>query len=128
MYSAFGVEMCALLFRRGIIGGAGAGAGAAARRGLVCPSPVLFKDKPSGATKGMAKKSKFLRLDENGEPLNLKKERSEESKKKLEEARASREQKKKEIRTNQLAIQKKRDVVAAAKKKAKDKNGNEDDD
>jgi hypothetical protein len=125
MYSAFGVEMCALLFRRGCF--AGAGAGAATRRGLVCPSPVLFKDKPSGATKGTAKKSKFLRLDENGEPLNLKKERSEEAKKKLEEARASRELKKKEIRANQLAIQKKRDVAAAAKKKAKDKNGNEDD-
>ena len=96
-------------------------------RSLVCPSPVLFKDKPSGATRGVVnRKSKFLKLDDKGNPVQEKRERSEVEKKQLEEARVSREQKKKEIRAKQLAIQKKRDEAAAAKK-SKDKSKNEDD-
>jgi hypothetical protein len=98
------------------------------RRSLVCPSPVLFKDKPSGVTKGVVnRKSKFLKLDDKGNPLQERRERSDVEKKQLEEARVSRDQKKKEIRAKQLEIQKKRDEAAAAKESKAKKSKNEDD-
>lgn len=79
-------------------------------------SSLLFKDKPNNSSKGEKKKSRFLKLDEDGNELKPeKKEKSSEEKAKLEAARAERELRKKETRAKQLEIQRKRD--AASKKK-----------
>jgi hypothetical protein len=93
-------------------------------RNLVVMSPPLFKDKPSGATKGLPRKSKFqvsgaggARDGANNKPE--KKEKTAEDQAKLEAERKEREQKKKETRAKQLEIQKKRDEAGAAKKAAK---------
>ena len=91
--------------------------------GLLVPrhfhsSGLLFKDKPNNISKGEKKKrSRFLKLDEDGNELKPeKKEKSSEEKAKLEAARAERELKKKETRAKQLEIQRKRDAAASKKK------------
>ena len=80
-------------------------------------SGLLFKDKPNNISKGEKKKSRFLKLDEDGNELKPeKKEKSSEEKAKLEAARAERELKKKETRKKQLEIQLKRDAAVSKKK------------
>ena len=84
----------------------------------ISATAILFKDKPANISKGEPKKSRFLKLDEQGNEIKpLKKERSEDELKKLETARKEREIKKKEIRTKQLEIQKKRDAAKGKNEK-----------
>lgn len=79
---------------------------------LISASAPLMKDKPMNISKGEPRKSKFLKLDEDGNEIKpVKKERSEDDVKKLEAARKERELKKKEIRAKQIEIQKKRDAA-----------------
>lgn len=74
------------------------------------PSP-LCKDKPNNTTKGEPKKSRFLKLDENGNPVKeQKREKTPDEKQKLEAARKERETRKKETRLKQIEIQRKRDA------------------
>ena len=85
-------------------------------RQLLHATPAMFKDKPGNVSKGEPRKSRFLKLDENGNEIKPdKKERTPQEAKALEEARKEREQKKKDIRLKQIEIQKKRDMASAAK-------------
>lgn len=74
-------------------------------------SAPASKDKPNNTTKGEPKKSRFLKLDEQGNEIKgPKKDRTAEDKAKLDAARKEREMKKKETRLKQIEIQKKREA------------------
>lgn len=74
-------------------------------------SAIVCKDKPSNMTKGEPKKSRFIKVDEQGNEIKEpKKDKTAEDKAKLEAARKEREIKKKETRLKQIEIQKKREA------------------
>lgn len=75
-------------------------------------SRSVLKDKPNNATKGEPKKSRFLKLDEDGNEIKPeKKQRTVDDMFKIEAARKEREAKKKETRFKQIEIQKKREAA-----------------